>query len=75
MSADDAKPKRFEWPPQHVAASELNAPAKPLDAGGRYRIVSRSRAAVDDDLGFDEDRQRAFDWDEPEHDVAADGEA
>lgn len=73
MSADDAKPKRFEWPPQRVAESELNAPAKPLDAGGRYRIVSRSRAAVDDDVGLDEDRLRAFGWDEPEHDVDADG--
>ena len=68
----DAEPtkERFVWPPRRVPEAELNAPARPLDAGGRYRIVSRSRAAVDDDAGLGD---AGLDWSEPEHAIGEDG--
>lgn len=73
MSADDPRADRFEWPPRRVPESELNAPARPLDAGGRHRVASRSaraeNATLDDDLGFDEPTSFVLDLDEPEFDT------
>lgn len=72
MTGEDPNAKRFEWPPRRLPESELNAPAQPLNAGARHRVLSRSRGGVDDDAGWSDPAQLNIDWGEPEHQVETD---
>ncbi|MBY0113253.1 MAG: hypothetical protein K2Y21_10555 [Phycisphaerales bacterium] len=67
---EDPKQPRFSWPPTKLPATELNAPAKPMEAGARHRLSSRS-SRLDDDRAFeaseaDELAIDDLDWSEPE---------
>lgn len=57
------KPQSFQWPPNRLPPTELNAPAKPMQAGGRHRLASRT-VSIDDDAA---DLSDLVEWGEPEH--------